>query len=84
MRKFYYFSATAAGDFWELKIGHVFQLEGKPWVCSGFDGNSAVWIARENHVVHVAGRDLWDALSVRVMSPKARDSWNAQSATQRA
>lgn len=83
-RKFYYFAATQAGDFWELHPGHVFHLDGKVWVCSGFDGDAAVWIARENRVVCIAGSALWDVLSVRNMSPKAREKWNRQSAAQRA
>ena len=82
MQKFYYYAATQAGVFWELKIGHVFVVGDEPWVCTGFNadyekGGIGVWIAHKNRIILVSGNTtLWESLSVRRMSPTAAKGWN--------
>lgn len=45
-KKLYHFSATMAGDWWPVKLGHVVTIDGVENVVSGWLAGDVVWLAR--------------------------------------
>ena len=67
MHKLYYFAATPAGDFWEVKRGHVFPLGREEFVVTGWDAKRhEVYVSRDTqHRVITSRVELWDRCNMQ-------------------
>lgn len=59
MSKLRYFAATQAGDWWDVKRGHLFKrFDREEWVITGWNVDKReVYISRDNAHAVITGED---------------------------